>query len=214
MARQAPSVVMIGGPNGAGKSTAARSLLRDTLAVTEFVNADVIARGLSGFRPDGSAVTAGRVMLERLRSLAQQRIDFAFETTMASRSFAPWLEELAGRGYQIHLVFLWLPTPELAVQRVRERVRSGGHDVPEETIRRRFGRGIRNFLDLYRPLARSWRVYDNSADTGTVLIASGRGAAAEEILDEERWRAFQASAGASPEGADDRGDDAGGHRDR
>jgi predicted ABC-type ATPase len=207
MASPAPSVVMIGGPNGAGKSTAAGSLLRDTLTVTEFVNADVIARGLSGFRPDASAVAAGRVMLDRLRALADKRIDFAFETTMASRSFAPWLRALAGRGYQVHLVFLWLPTPDLAVQRVRERVRSGGHDVPEETIRRRFGRGMLNFLHLYRPLARTWRVYDNSRDTGPVQLASGRGLTTEKILDEERWRAFRASAGDPEETADDRGDD-------
>jgi predicted ABC-type ATPase len=199
MASSAPSLVVIGGPNGAGKSTAAGPLLRDTLAVTEFVNADVLARGLSGFRPEGSAVAAGRVMLARLRELAAKRIDFAFETTMASRSFAPWLKELAASGYEIHLVFLWLPTADLAVQRVRERVRAGGHDVPEETIRRRFVRGIRNFVGLYRPLAASWRVYDNSHLTGPRQIASGRGIAVEEVLDEQRWQRFQAFAGTSEE---------------
>jgi predicted ABC-type ATPase len=174
MASPAPSVVMIGGPNGAGKSTAARSLLRDTLAVTEFVNADVIARGLSGFRPDDSAMTAGRVMLERLRALADKRIDFAFETTMASRSFAPWLRELAGRGYQVHLVFLWLPTPDLAVQRPRA-VRSGGHDVPEETIPALYNAGS----ELPDP---PWRgpgaCTTNSRDAGPVQTAGkcfGRG---------------------------------------
>ena len=195
MASSSPSLVMVGGPNGAGKSTSAKSLLQDTLEVTEFVNADVIARGLSGFSPAASAVTAGRIMLERLHELAARRVDFAFETTMASRSFAPWLQGLIASGYQIHLVFLWLPTADLAVQRVRERVLVGGHDVPEETIRRRFGRGISNFLDLYRPLARSWRVYDNSRGSGPVLIASGRGLVAERILDEPRWQTFQASVG-------------------
>lgn len=199
-----PSLVVIGGPNGAGKTTASKALLRDTLAVTEFVNADTIARGLSGFDPDGSAVTAGRVMLSQLRILAARRADFAFETTMASRSFAPWLRELAVAGYRIHVVFLWLPTADLAVQRVRERVRAGGHDVPEATIRRRFGRGIRNFLQLYRPLAQSWRVYDNSRSSGPVLFASGQSPAAERILDEERWRAFQAHAGRPDEAEDDR----------
>lgn len=205
---------MIGGPNGAGKTTAAEAVLRDTFAVTEFVNADVIAHGLSGFRPAGSAVAAGRVMLARLAELAGKRKDFAFETTMASRSFAPWLRALADTGYHVHLVFLWIPTADLAVQRVRERVRAGGHDVPEETIRRRFRRGIRNFHELYRPLARSWRVYDNSRGSGPVLFATGRGRAAERILDEERWRAFQASAREHSPEADDRGDDAGRHRDR
>jgi hypothetical protein len=117
---------MLGGPNGAGKTTAAKALLRDTLAVTEFVNADTIARGLSGFHPGGSSVAAGRVMLKQLHALAERRIDFAFESTMASRSFAPWLKELGASSYRIHLVFLWLPTPDLAVQRVRERVLAGG----------------------------------------------------------------------------------------
>jgi predicted ABC-type ATPase len=193
MTSPGPNLVMIGGPNGAGKSTMAKSLLQDTLTVSEFVNADTIASGLSGFQPDASAVAAGRVMLARLRELAEKRTDFAFETTMASRTFAPWLKELQGLGYGMHLVFLWLPTPDIAVQRVRERVLAGGHDVPEETIRRRFGRGIRNFLDLYRPLARSWRVYDNSEDSGPLLIARGRGLASAEILDEQRWQTFEAT---------------------
>ncbi len=191
MATRAPNLVVIAGPNGSGKSTTAVSLLRDTLAVSEFVDADVIARGLSGFRPEGSAVAAGRIMLARLRSLADQRLDFAFETTLASRSFAPWLRELGGSGYLIHVVFLWLSSPELAVLRVRERVRAGGHDVPEETIRRRYGRGTRNFFELYRPLADAWRVYDNSELSGPRLIARGKQGNPEEILDEERWQRFK-----------------------
>jgi predicted ABC-type ATPase len=202
-----PSVVVLGGPNGAGKSTTAHALLRDALSVSEFVNADTIALGLSGFDPAGSAVAAGRILLARVRELAEQRADFAFETTLASRSFAPWLRQLIESGYRVQVVFVWLPTPELAVLRVRQRARAGGHDVPEETIRRRYTRGIRNFLDLYKPLAASWRVYDNSRPSEPSLFARGEGFRAETILDEERWRAFQAAARASDAAPDHHGDD-------
>ena len=192
MNRSKPNVVMIGGPNGAGKSTAAPSLLRGALAVPEFVNADVIARGLSGFDPDGSAMSAGRVMLARLRELSLRKSDFAFETTMASRSFAPWLRRLIDDGYLVHLVFLWLSSPETAIARVRARVRAGGHDVPEATVRRRYARGIQNFLRLYRPLAATWLVYDNSSAEGPRLVARGGLDAAEEVFHEDKWKRIRA----------------------
>jgi len=118
-----PSVVILAGPNGAGKSTAAPELLQEELAVSEFVNADVIARGLSAFDPDRAAMAAGRVMLARLNELARQRESFAFETTLASRSFAPWLRDLRASGYAVHLLFLWLSSPELAVARRPSRSR-------------------------------------------------------------------------------------------
>lgn len=121
-----PAVVIIAGPNGAGKSTAAPKVLQGALGVTEFVNADEIARGLSGFNPEGVAIAAGRVMLSRLRDLAEQRISFAFETTLASRSFAPWLERLAESGYMVHLVFFWLPSADVAIARVAQRAGTGG----------------------------------------------------------------------------------------
>ena len=112
-------------------------------------------------------------MIDRLHQLAGDGEDFAFETTLASRSFAPWIEKLKIHGYRFHLVFLTLPSPELAVERVAERVRLGGHNVPVETIRRRYFAGIRNFFDLFQPLADSWRIYDNSV-TEPSLIASGQ----------------------------------------
>ena len=118
MSAPRPCVVILAGPNGAGKSTAAPELLQGELAVTEFVNADVIARGLSAFDPDRAAIAAGRVMLTRLDELARQRESFAFETTLASRSFAPWLRDLRASGYAVHLFFLWLSSADLAVQRV------------------------------------------------------------------------------------------------
>jgi predicted ABC-type ATPase len=167
-----PNLIVIAGPNGAGKSTTAPSLLKGTLEVSEFVNADLIAQGLSGFQPEGAVFHAGRVMLERIHYLAKRQINFAFETTLASRSFAPWIEKLLDTGYTFHLVFLWLPDEDFAIARVAERVRMGGHAVPEETIRRRYHKGIGNFFKLYRPLADSWFFYDNSAEDPR-LVAYG-----------------------------------------
>ncbi len=119
----------------------APSLLKGTLKVTEFVNADLIAQGLSGFQPEGAVFHAGRIMLERIHYLARKHINFAFETTLASRSFAPWINELRKTDYDFHLVFLWLPNEDFAIARVAGRVRMGGHNVPEETIRRRYHAG-------------------------------------------------------------------------
>ena len=191
-ARRPPSVVVLAGPNGAGKSTAAASLLHGTLAVNQFVNADVIAQGLAGFAPETVALQAGRIMLARLKTLAAARENFAFETTLASRSFAPWLKSLTETGYRFHLVFLWLPSADMAVARVANRVKMGGHDVPEETIRRRFVAGVRNFHGLYRPISTSWRVYDNSEDRKPRLIAYGEGPNVDRIVDPRAWRFIEA----------------------
>jgi predicted ABC-type ATPase len=121
MPANAPTVVVLAGPNGAGKTTAARTLLAETLHLMTFVNADAIAQGLSGFHPESMAIEAGRIMLQRLHTLAEQRASFAFETTLAGRSYARWLKSLQGTGYMVHLVYFWLATPDLAVARVAER---------------------------------------------------------------------------------------------
>jgi predicted ABC-type ATPase len=188
-----PDVVVIGGPNGAGKSTVAPDLLRDSFELNEFVNADVIAQGLSGFDPRGSAVKAGRIMLARLRELADTRASFAFESTLSSRTFAPWISELTSHGYHFHLVFLWLPTADMAVARVQDRARLGGHDVPEETVRRRYARGMNNLIHLYMPLATTWRIYDNSGLERPKMIASGGRDREERVIDAAAWRKLQAS---------------------
>lgn len=167
-----PRVVVIAGPNGAGKSTSAPGALKCPLKVSEFVNADVIARGLSAFEPERVALAAGRIMLERLHELAAAGIDFAFETTLASRSFAPWIGGLIKSAYQFHLIYFWLPSPAMAVARVHGRVQSGGHHVPPETVERRYYGGIRNFFELYQPLADTWRIYNNTEPGGAKLIAS------------------------------------------
>lgn len=190
MSEPRPCVVILAGPNGAGKSTAAPELLQGELAVNEFVNADVIARGLSAFDPDRAAIAAGRVMLARLGELARQRESFAFETTLASRSFAPWLRDLRASGYAVHLFFLWLSSPDLAVQRVAYRVRSGGHDVPADTIRRRYRAGVRNLFTLYQPVVTTWAVYDCSG-LKSQLIAEGLESAPLKVYDRKVWAAVQ-----------------------
>lgn len=182
-----PNVVVIAGPNGAGKSTIAPALLGEYLGIGEFVNADVIARGLSGFDPERAAIQAGRVMLARLRELAVQRADFAFETTLASRTFAPWLAELIEGGYSMHLAYVWVASAEMSIARVARRVRAGGHHVPDDVIRRRYVSGLRNFFTLYRPLARPWQVYDNSDEGNLRLVAEGNGIEPPLVHDATTW---------------------------
>ncbi|MBC7930909.1 MAG: zeta toxin family protein [Rubrivivax sp.] len=190
MPERLPKLIAISGPNGAGKSTLAPFLLRDAYGSTEFVNADTIAQGLSAFSPETVAFEAGRIMLRRLRDLAERRISFAFETTLASRSYAPWIAGLLEQGYEFNLMFLWLRSPDLAVQRVKERVRAGGHDVPEQIVRRRYFKGINNFFRLYQALADSWGMYDNSNGGSPQLIAKGSGGNIAKIYDEEAWQLF------------------------
>jgi len=157
-----PDVIIIAGPNGAGKTTLAPVLLRDTLHITEFVNVDTIAEGLSGFAPEKAAFEAGRVALRRQRELAKDGGNFAFETTLATRSYARWLHKLSEAGYQVSIVFLWLESVDIAIKRVAARVNAGGHSIPEETIRRRYERGLKNLFEMYIPIANSWRVFHAS----------------------------------------------------
>jgi predicted ABC-type ATPase len=192
MVESSPNAVVLAGPNGAGKSTSAPSILRGALGIDEFVNADIIARGLSGFAPERAAMAAGRIMLARLRELARQRTSFAFETTLASRSFAPWLAGLIRDGFQFHLIFLRLPGPEMAVARVAARVREGGHNVPEGTIRRRFEAGLSHFFGLYQPMATTWGFWDNSTESGLTPIASGAGQATLRVSDQALWERIKA----------------------
>ncbi len=189
----APSIIALAGPNGAGKSTAGPTLVRKTLGVVKYVDADLLARGISKSDPASVAISAGRVMLDHLRSLASKKVSFAFETTLASRSFSVWIADLLKDGWKFDLVFLWLPSADLAVARVEDRVRFGGHGVPEEIIRRRYKSGLLNFFKLYRPLATSWRMYDNSGNEPR-LIASGSGKAVR-ALDPPIWDRIKAEFG-------------------
>jgi predicted ABC-type ATPase len=188
MADAGPSVIVLAGPNGAGKTTASRGLLAEALRLMTFVNADVIAQGLSGFDPDSAAVEASRIMLERLHALAAQRADFAFETTLAGRTLAGWLRGLRRDGYAVHLVYFWLESADLAVTRVAERVKAGGHGVPEATVRQRYRRSLANLFNLYLPVVSTWRVYDNSQGGSSQLIAYGDETGSQTVVQEERWR--------------------------
>jgi len=159
-----------------------------------FVNADVIAQGLSGFDPEAAAFRAGRIMLEQLQELAAQRATFAFETTLAGRTYAGWLDALRVTGYRIHLFYFWLNSPELAIARVAARVKKGGHHVPDATIRQRYDRSIRNLFGLYLPVATGWKIYDNSIEGQPRLVAKGKRGQPEIVLDPQGWSMLRRSA--------------------
>lgn len=189
-----PTIVLLAGPNGAGKSTAAPYLLPAALSVTEFVNADAIARGLSAFAPETVAIAAGRIMLDRARQLAAERKDFALETTLAARSLAPWIRSLASAGYSCRIVFLWLPSADAAIARVASRVRAGGHDVPADVIRRRYQAELRNFFGVYRPLADIWEMMDATSPKPW-LIAAGSKNTLRSCTDTALWARMEAEHG-------------------
>ena len=156
------NVYVIAGPNGAGKTTFAKEFLPRYVHCPNFVNADLIAQGLSPFSPDIVAIKAGRLLLEQIHKFADKNVDFAFETTLAGKGHATFLRKLKEKGYAIYLFFLWIPSKELALARIKERVARGGHSVADEDVRRRFDRSIQNFLTLYKPLFDSWNLFDNS----------------------------------------------------
>jgi predicted ABC-type ATPase len=158
-----PHAFIIAGPNGAGKTTFAREFLPRYAVCRDFLNADLLAAGLSPFDPDGAAVAAGRLLLARMKELIEQEKDFGFETTLAGKTYAPILQGMRARGYRLKLFYLWLPQVELAVARVANRVRQGGHNIPEDVIRRRFAVGKSNLLHFYLPLFDAWILFDNSA---------------------------------------------------
>lgn len=185
-----PNVIVIAGPNGAGKSTLAPALLRDRLGILEYVNADAIAQGLSAFAPETAAIEAGRIMLRRLNELAKQNKDFAFETTLSTRYYSKWLPQLQAKGFYVHLIFLWLNSPDLALERVAERVRGGGHNIPDATIRRRYDRGLENFFKLYRPFVDSWQMYDVSG-VRPIEVAYGDKIDGRTVLSESLWQEIE-----------------------
>lgn len=164
-----PRIIIIAGPNGAGKTTFAREFLPNEAACPIFVNADLIAAGLSPFAPEAAAVRAGRIMLEQIAENVRRRASFAFETTLSGMGYSRHIPEWREMGYRVELFFLALPTPEDAIRRVALRVRQGGHDVPEAVIRRRFASGVDHFEHIYKPLVDEWMLYDNSGTEPLVL---------------------------------------------
>ncbi len=153
---------IIAGPNGAGKTTFAREFLPSYVHCREFLNADLLAAGISPFDPDTAAVAAGRVLLARMKELIRHGKDFGFETTLAGRTYLSILRRMKEQGYRLHLFYLWLPNVELAIARVVRRVEQGGHNIPEDVIRRRFDAAPANLLNSYLPLMDSWFLFDNA----------------------------------------------------
>jgi predicted ABC-type ATPase len=178
---QRPNLYIIAGPNGAGKTTFARKFLPDYAKCLEFVNVDLIANGISPFDPERAALRAGRIMLEQIHSLAERGVGFGFETTLSGRTYVKLLQEMKRKRYLIHIFFLWISDVELALERIRLRVRNGGHHIPEVIVRRRFGRSLPNFLRVYKPLADSWTIFDNSGDVPKMIAFGESGKL--EILD-------------------------------
>ncbi|MCY1240558.1 Zeta toxin [compost metagenome] len=159
-----PKIVIIAGPNGAGKTTFARAFLPQEAQIARFINADLIAAGLSPFAPEAEALKAGRLMLAEIAECARRRESFAFETTLSGLGYLRHIDAWRKSGYHVSLFFLALPTAEFAVARVAERVRQGGHHIPEDVIRRRFEAGRRNFDDRYRVAVDAWALYDNAGE--------------------------------------------------
>lgn len=162
-------IIIVAGPNGAGKTTFAREFLPREADCPIFINADLIAAGLSPFQPEAAAVRAGRLLLAEVATKVKRRENFAFETTLSGRSYARSITRWRALGYHVKIIFLSLRTVEIAIARVAARVSQGGHDVPEGAIRRRFKSGFDNFHRLYRPLADAWALYDNS-EAAPVLL--------------------------------------------
>ena len=171
---------LLAGPNGSGKTTIAPHLIS---RIGVYLNADIYAKKLIEAGVTSPDIEAGRILLRDWDALERKRADFTVETTLASRSFIPHIKEMQKVGYRFHLIFLWIPNPEIAIERVTERTLHGGHYIPESVIRRRYVAGLRNFFTLYRPIANTWRIFDNSASALPNLIAKG----SLKVQKEELW---------------------------
>tara|TARA_R110002049_G_scaffold2485_2_gene18210 strand:- start:11408 stop:11983 length:576 start_codon:yes stop_codon:yes gene_type:complete len=180
---------VIAGCNGAGKTTASYTILPEILECGEFVNADEIARGLSPFQPEKAGIQAGRLMLERIKSLIGRGQDFAFETTLSTKSYKNLIQDAKKKNYSVTLIFFWLSSQELAVKRVETRVKEGGHNIPEKVIRRRYENGLRNFFDIFKSIVDDWMLIDNSGDPYELIAEKTQ---SEEIIyNVEIWNSLK-----------------------
>jgi len=170
-----PKIYVVAGPNGAGKTTFAKKFLPDYTGCREFVNADLIAAGLSPLNPDAAATTAGRLMLEQIHKLASQKRDFAFETTLSGLHYAQFFTKLKKQGYKIHIFYLWVPGVSLALKRIAARVRAGGHNVPSKIVARRYKKSLCNLFHRYWMIADTISFIDNSASTPRLVAIKNNG---------------------------------------
>ncbi|RJQ60620.1 MAG: zeta toxin [Stygiobacter sp.] len=182
-----PTVYLITGCNGAGKTTASLTLLPEMLDCKEFVNADNIAAGISPFQPDKVAIEAGRLMLKRINDLIKVKVDFAIETTLSSRNYISKIKEFKKEGYEVILIYFWLNTPLLAIERIKQRVKRGGHFIPDDIVIRRYMRGIKNLLQYFIPLCDYWLIFDNSNENA-IMVAEGIKDLEKEIFNNEIWQ--------------------------
>lgn len=162
-------IYIIAGCNGAGKTTASFTILTRYMHCEEFINADEIARGLSPFHPESVPIEAGKLMIQRIGDLMKRGVTFAVETTLSTRSYVNLIRRAHKAGYQVELIFLWLSSPDVAVQRVAHRVMEGGHNIPEDVIRRRYSAGIKNLVEVYSSIVDRWILIDNNA--ASVVVA-------------------------------------------
>lgn len=181
-----PDVFIIGGPNGAGKTTSSLITLPRFLHIDEFVNADEIAKGINPLKPETANITAGKVMLQRIDQLIAQGKNFSFETTCSGRHHVQTLKKCQQQGYRINLIFYWLPSSDMAIDRVALRVRQGGHNIEQDTIRRRYKSGLRNLIELYLPMSDTAIIIDNSLDYRDI-IAKKTTAGDLKILNSDKW---------------------------
>ena len=168
-----PDLYIIAGCNGAGKTTASFTILPEMLNCDEFINADEIARGISPLNPEKAAIESGKLMLKKIKLLIEKKEDFAFESTLSPRTFTNTINQAKKNGYKITLIYFWLNSVELAYKRVEMRVLEGGHNVPKQTIKRRYFMGLKNLFNMYIPICDYWMIFDNSQKNASMLIAEG-----------------------------------------
>lgn len=184
-----PNLYILAGPNGVGKTTAAYTLLPEVLGILEFVNADEIARGLSPFNVEAVAFEAGRIMLQRIDVLISKGVDFAFETTLSTRSYVQTIRRAKQAGYIVTLCFIYLSSPEMAVNRVAKRVSMGGHFIPTDVVHRRYERSLKNLFSLYLSICDSFIIINNSYKE-PVEVARGSLLKPNEINDQALWNSL------------------------
>jgi predicted ABC-type ATPase len=188
-----PNLYIIAGCNGAGKTTASYTVLPEILDCKEFINADEIAKGLSPFQPEKVAIQSGRIMLKRIDELLTSKADFAFETTLSSKSYVNTVKEAQENGYNVTLIYFWLNSVDLAKERVKVRVSEGGHNIPAEVIDRRYKLGLENLFKLFIPVVDYWMIFDNSSNDSNLISEGGRGEE-NKVYDKEIWRTLNAVA--------------------